>query len=175
MECLICSEEIKEEEKEMTLSCHSIHLNCVIKSGKEECPVCFEALNIPENLKVTLEESRTKRNKQVQEINEEASRELAIQLQEGSEPHRQSRSRSRHHLVLLGHREVNHRLIHEWDRSGLLIDLCRINQTKHRETIECHSYSIRTAQLMYKLKELCIEMGLSFREVMEYFRIIDDC
>jgi hypothetical protein len=57
-ECCICTDPIKKDEKRMNCECNAdIHQECVIKSGKNLCPVCRRKVNL-----TTLEKKRMEKH-----------------------------------------------------------------------------------------------------------------
>lgn len=72
-ECLICCDALSEDTP---LPCgHWIHLNCIIRSGKAECPVCRSPVVLNERDTKSLQEIRIqRREEEIQEEQEEIIR-----------------------------------------------------------------------------------------------------
>lgn len=74
-ECVVCYDTL--ENQEYSLKCgHWIHTNCVILSGKPECPVCRATVLLNSDEKQKLEEVRVQRREEtIQEEQEDLIRE----------------------------------------------------------------------------------------------------
>jgi len=65
-DCPVCTESLKDEKYPLINCGHWVHYNCIIESGKAECPMCRTSATLTRELKKEL----TKKSKQRKEENE---------------------------------------------------------------------------------------------------------
>lgn len=63
VECPICMESL--DQVRIPLSCsHWIHPDCIVKWGKEQCPVCRQSISLPWEFKFKLRQQEARKRKQ---------------------------------------------------------------------------------------------------------------
>ena len=168
MDCVICTEELLSDISDLECK-HQVHWECIAKSGTSQCPICRLDITIPTQYQYLFEKSKKEKEARIQNQNEEASRELATQLSSSSS------SRRRRNMILLGGRELEFNPLQVWNPEDLFIHMATINQSRQREQINVHQYTIDICNHMYELKALSIETGISFRDLVEtMLNILDE-
>jgi hypothetical protein len=78
-ECCVCLEKLKNEKYPLRDCGHWIHHNCVILTGKDECPCCRGKVKLTKEQQTSLNEVKNKNKK---EKLEEEQREIRIALEQ---------------------------------------------------------------------------------------------
>jgi hypothetical protein len=153
-ECIVCNEECSER----TPCGHIVHLECVARSGKEECPMCRQETQVPAAHREILDQA-VQRNRRVEE---ERNREAAEEIQERV-------GRPRIPTILMGGREIRWRR-HDSDTidvDQLFIELTMLNQARDGEEIQCSSRVFRLLQMIYEVRELSVDANLTLRQMFD--------
>jgi hypothetical protein len=150
-ECLVCNDPVQWS----TPCGHSVHQECIARSGKEECPVCRAIVKLDVSYAPLLT-SAQKRNR---EAEEERNREAAQQLQETVPAER----------VHIGGRVLRWREAPtgRLDIDSLFTELSRLNFARHNEEVTCSKGSLDLLALVYSAREVCAVNNLSMREVTD--------
>ena len=153
-ECVVCNEECSES----TPCGHIVHLECVARSGKEECPMCRQETRVSAVHQEIFDQA-VQRNRRLEE---ERNREAAEEIQERVE-------RPRIPLIEVGGRELRWRRV-DTDTVNvdqLFIELTMLNQAQDGEEIQCSSRVLRLLQMIYEARELSVEANLTLRQMFD--------
>ncbi len=79
-ECCVCLEDLKDEKYPLRECGHWIHHNCVIMTGKEECPCCRAKVTLNKEQQKALNDIKNKNKKeQLEEEQREIRREMELE------------------------------------------------------------------------------------------------
>jgi hypothetical protein len=153
-ECIVCNEECSER----TPCGHVVHLECVARSGKEECPMCRQETRVPVAHRELFDQA-VQRNRRVEE---ERNREAAEEIQEHLGQPRVS-------IIEVGGRELRWRRVNTdtINVDQLFIELTMLNQARDGEEIECNSRVLRLLYMIYEARELSVEANLTLRQMFD--------
>ncbi len=159
-ECVVCNEECSER----TTCRHIVHVECIARSGKAECPMCRQEVTISEEYQ-TIFNQAVLRNRRVEE---ERNREAAQELQQQEQPQVLSRQRGPP-IIQVGGRELRWNRVdpQEMNIDQLFVELATINQAQEGQEIQCSSRVLRLLQLVYEARELSIESNINLRQMFD--------
>ena len=153
-ECIVCNDPCSER----TPCGHVVHLECVARSGKEECPMCRQETRVSAAHREIFDQA-VQRNRRVEE---ERNREAAEEIQERV-------GRPRIPLIEVGGRELRWRRVDSdtVNVDQLFIELTMLNQARDGEEIQCSSRVLRLLQMIYEARELSVEANLTLRQMFD--------
>jgi hypothetical protein len=160
----VCNENIEDQP----LVCgHHVHWLCIARSGKTECPLCRQLVEVPLAYREILSSAEERNRRAAEEANREAAAEIAEELnnEDDEDDHDEEERREPGYLMRVGHRVLRweERRISEMTTDLLFEELASIHYAEERTLIECDPRVMRVARLMYQLKEESVLTNTSMR------------
>jgi len=69
-ECIICTTKLGEDDRPLVPCGHYVHHECIVEWGKEICPICRTAIELPEELREITRENGDKHRRELEEEND---------------------------------------------------------------------------------------------------------
>lgn len=188
-ECTVCGEDCNE-----LLPCrHSIHMECVARSGRARCPLCLtEGIQIPQEYSTLFQEAVQRNRNTEEEQNRQAAIELHRQLQRRNDddeddndeenedendqqdqprsPPRAQPPRQRDQLISIGYdrQRWRDRSVETYTLDTALQEVAYLNYNTERNTvIETDRRSVQLIQIGMSLRQFSLHMGVSMRQLVD--------
>jgi len=164
--CTVCLDECKSP-----LPCnHNIHLMCIAKSGKSECPLCKANVTLPQDLSTICEKTRQQFEMERKQQEERESADLARQLQRQEQARRTTTlSFPTHRMRITIDPEPD-----RWNEDDFTMEVARLMMNSHSAVTQMNSYQsvIDTFQLVYSLNRLSMNTGLSSEQLANILSLL---
>ena len=166
MECSVCIEECKT-----MLDCrHRVHLECIARSGKQECPLCKQQVTLPPSLKTVCDRTKREMEQERKEQDTQESLRVAAELQRQLQPPRVTVLTFPTHRMRV---TIDPEPI-RWNVDEFTMEVCRLMMNSNTRTMSMNTTQsvVNAFQLIYSLNRLSVETGLNTEDLANVLAIV---